>query len=84
MFFTLHWFNLEFLLRGIGLTKVVKGQLNFLHDERARTLMRLSCGMEVKHNQVINYNYVKKLSKEERDALIKFVESLSCFANQYR
>lgn len=61
-------------LWGIGLTKVVNGHNNFLHDGRARSLMEaiLWHGGEAEASR----EYVKKLSKADRDALIKFLESL--------
>jgi CxxC motif-containing protein (DUF1111 family) len=61
-------------LWGIGLTQVVNGHNNFLHDGRARTLMEAIMwhGGEAEASR----EHVRKLSKSERDALIKFLESL--------
>lgn len=61
-------------LWGIGLTKIVSGEWALLHDGRARSLLEaiLWHGGEAetaKHNVV-------RLSKKDRDALIKFLESL--------
>ncbi len=61
-------------LWGIGLTKVVNGHNNFLHDGRARSLMEaiLWHGGEAEASK----EYVRNLSKTDRDALVKFLESL--------
>ena len=61
-------------LWGIGLTKVVNGHNNFLHDGRARSLMEaiLWHGGEAE----VSREHVRNLSKTDRDALIKFLESL--------
>jgi len=61
-------------LWGIGLTKVVNGHQNFLHDGRARSLMEaiLWHGGEAEQSK----EYVKNLSKKDREVLIKFLESL--------
>lgn len=61
-------------LWGIGLTRVVNGHNNFLHDGRARSLMEavLWHGGEAEAAR----DKVRKMSKEDRDALIKFLESL--------
>jgi CxxC motif-containing protein (DUF1111 family) len=61
-------------LWGIGLTQVVNGHQNFLHDGRARTLMEAVMwhGGEAEASR----NYVKNLSKTDRESLIKFIESL--------
>ncbi len=61
-------------LWGIGLTKVVNGHNNFLHDGRARTLLEAVMwhGGEAEQSK----NYVKNLSKTDRDALTRFLESL--------
>jgi len=61
-------------LWGIGLTQVVNGHTNFLHDGRARTLMEAIMwhGGEAQASR----EYVTKLSKTDRDRLIKFLESL--------
>ncbi|HEX8059535.1 MAG TPA: di-heme oxidoredictase family protein [Cyclobacteriaceae bacterium] len=61
-------------LWGIGLTRVVNGHNNFLHDGRARTLMEaiLWHGGEAQKAR----DNVRAMSKQDRDALIKFLESL--------
>jgi CxxC motif-containing protein (DUF1111 family) len=61
-------------LWGIGLTKVVGGHTDFLHDGRARNLTEaiLWHGGEALNST----NQFKALSKEERADLIKFLESL--------
>lgn len=61
-------------LWGIGLTRIVNGHQNFLHDGRARTLMEaiLWHGGEAEQSK----EFVRTLSKEDRDALVKFLESL--------
>lgn len=61
-------------LWGIGLTKRVSGHSNFLHDGRASTLMEaiLWHGGEAQAAR----DYVKELPKPDRDALVKFLESL--------
>lgn len=61
-------------LWGIGLTRVVNGHTNFLHDGRARNLLEAIMwhGGEAEASK----NYVKNLSKSDRDALVKFLESL--------
>jgi CxxC motif-containing protein (DUF1111 family) len=61
-------------LWGIGLTKVVNGHNNFLHDGRARSLMEaiLWHGGEAE----VSKEYVRTLPQEDRDALIQFLESL--------
>lgn len=61
-------------LWGIGLTRVVNGHQNFLHDGRARTLAEaiLWHGGEGTGSR----EHFRKLSGAERDALIKFLESL--------
>lgn len=61
-------------LWGIGLTEVVNGHSNFLHDGRARSLMEaiLWHGGE----GAASKQYVKNLPKTDRDALIKFLKSL--------
>jgi CxxC motif-containing protein (DUF1111 family) len=61
-------------LWGIGLTRVVNGHQNFLHDGRARTLLEAIMwhGGEAEQSK----NYVKSISKKDREALIKFLESL--------
>lgn len=61
-------------LWGIGLTQVVNGHNNFLHDGRARTLLEAVMwhGGEAEQSK----EFVRKLPKPDRDALIKFLESL--------
>lgn len=61
-------------LWGIGLTKVVNGHTNFLHDGRARNITEaiLWHGGE---GRLAKENF-KKLSKTERDELLAFVNSL--------
>jgi CxxC motif-containing protein (DUF1111 family) len=61
-------------LWGIGLTKRVNGHTNFLHDGRARNLMEavLWHGGEAEHSKQM----VLQMSKEERNALLKYLESL--------
>lgn len=61
-------------LWGIGLTKTVSGHTNFLHDGRARSLLEAVLWhggeAESQKQQVIN------MPKPDRDALIRFLESL--------
>ena len=61
-------------LWGIGRVKTVNGQTYFLHDGRARNLMEAILWhggeAEAARSQVIG------LSKSERDALVRFLESL--------
>lgn len=61
-------------LWGIGLTQKVNGHTNFLHDGRARNLMEaiLWHGGEGAKSR----NRVRALRKSDRDALIRFLESL--------
>ncbi len=61
-------------LWGIGLTEVVNGHTNFLHDGRARNIMEAVMwhGGEAQKAK----NYIEKLSKKDRDALIAFLNSL--------
>lgn len=61
-------------LWGIGLTRVVNGHQNFLHDGRARTLLEAVMwhGGEAEQSK----EYIRNLSKPDREALIKFLESL--------
>ena len=58
----------------IGLTQVVSGHTNFLHDGRARSLQEaiLWHGGEAE-NSVVRY---KKLSKQDRDRIIAFLNAL--------
>jgi CxxC motif-containing protein (DUF1111 family) len=61
-------------LWGIGLTPTVNGHSYYLHDGRARSLLEaiLWHGGEALKSK----NTVLQMNKEERDQLIKFVESL--------
>lgn len=61
-------------LWGIGLTQKVNGHNNFLHDGRARSLMEAIMwhGGEAQSAK----NKVKAMTATEREALIKFLESL--------
>lgn len=61
-------------LWGIGLTKIANGHTDFLHDGRAHSIEEaiLWHGGEAKNAQ----QYYTNLSKKDRDALIKFIESL--------
>lgn len=61
-------------LWGIGLTRVVNGHKNFLHDGRAHTVMEAIMwhGGEAGESK----EYVRKLPKKDREALISFIESL--------
>src|SRR6218665_524205 len=61
-------------LWGIGLTQVVNGHNNFLHDGRARTLIEAIMwhGGEAAQSA----QHVEQLSTADRKALIKFLESL--------
>jgi CxxC motif-containing protein (DUF1111 family) len=61
-------------LWGIGLTETVTGKASFLHDGRARTLLEavLWHGGEAQAAR----DHVAGLTKAERDALIRFLESL--------
>ena len=61
-------------LWGIGLTQVVNGHTDFLHDGRAKSITEaiLWHGGEALNSK----NSFKKLSKENRTALLKFINSL--------
>ena len=61
-------------LWGIGLTEQVSGHTYFLHDGRARSLLEaiLWHGGEAQRHR----NAVVDMPPEDRDALIKFLESL--------
>lgn len=61
-------------LWGIGLTQKVNGHNNFLHDGRARSLLEAAMwhGGEAEAAK----NKVKAMSATERNALVKFLESL--------
>ena len=61
-------------LWGIGLTQIVNGHSNFLHDGRARNLMEAIMwhGGEAFNSR----EYVRQLPQGDRDALISFLNSL--------
>ncbi len=61
-------------LWGIGLTPLINGHSNFLHDGRARSLLEavLWHGGEAEASR----QKVEEMSKAEREALIEFLESL--------
>lgn len=61
-------------LWGIGLTETVSGHTNFLHDGRARNLLEaiLWHGGEARTAR----ERVRRLAKKDRDALLRFLESL--------
>lgn len=61
-------------LWGIGLTQVVNGHNNFLHDGRARNLTEAIMwhGGEAEQSK----QYIQNLSSTDRNALLKFLESL--------
>ncbi|TAH41615.1 MAG: c-type cytochrome [Bacteroidetes bacterium] len=61
-------------LWGIGLTQLVNGHNNYLHDGRARSLMEAVMwhGGEAE----ASVNFVKALPKADRDALLSFLRSL--------
>lgn len=61
-------------LWGIGLTKNVNGHTDFLHDGRAKSIEEaiLWHGGEAKESQ----EYYRKLSKDDRDALLDFLNSI--------
>lgn len=61
-------------LWGIGLTKNVNGHTHFLHDGRAKSVEEaiLFHAGEAKKSQ----EFYRKLPKKDREALLKFVESL--------
>lgn len=61
-------------LWGIGLTQKVNGHNNFLHDGRARNL--LEAIMWHGGEAAAAKNKVKAMTLEERNALVKFLESL--------
>ena len=65
-------------LWGIGLTELVNGHSNYLHDGRARNLLEaiLWHGGEGEKSR----EYVKKLSQADREALIAFLKSF-CDSN---
>jgi len=61
-------------LWGIGLTEIVNGHTNFLHDGRARNLEEaiLWHGGEAENSK----QFYTKLSKKDREALLDFVNSI--------
>ncbi len=61
-------------LWGIGLTETVSGHTEFLHDGRARNLLEaiLWHGGEAENSK----NKIMKLNKKQREALLKFLNSL--------
>lgn len=61
-------------LWGIGLTTIVNGHNNFLHDGRARSLTEAIMwhGGEAENSKITFRN----LSKQNRDAILKFLNSL--------
>lgn len=61
-------------LWGIGLTRIVNGHSNFLHDGRAQNLTEAIMwhGGEAENSR----EYVRNLSKTDRAALLRFLESL--------
>lgn len=61
-------------LWGIGLTQIVNGHSNFLHDGRARTLMEAIMwhGGEAENSK----EYVRNLTSGQRNALVKYLQSL--------
>jgi len=61
-------------LWGIGLTKITNGHTNFLHDGRARNLTEAIMWHDGEAKK--SKEAVKKMSKVERNALLKFLESL--------
>lgn len=61
-------------LWGVGLFETVNYPAYYLHDGRARTLMEAIMWHD--GEALASVNYVKQLSKEDRDALVKFLKSL--------
>lgn len=61
-------------LWGIGLTKVVSGHENYLHDGRARTLMEAI--MWHGGEAAASRKKVREMSPESRNALVAFLKSL--------
>ena len=61
-------------LWGIGLTPLVNGRVNFLHDGRAQSLMEaiLWHGGQA----AVSRQYVQQLSASDRSALLDFLNSL--------
>ncbi|MFM2048887.1 MAG: hypothetical protein RI955_1435 [Bacteroidota bacterium] len=61
-------------LWGIGLTEIINGHNNFLHDGRARSLMEAVMWHD---GEAMNSkNKVQQMSKTQRDALVAFLKSL--------
>jgi CxxC motif-containing protein (DUF1111 family) len=61
-------------LWGIGLQSKVNQHTRFLHDGRARNI--LEAIMWHGREGAVSRDIFKQMSKDDRDALIKFVESL--------
>lgn len=61
-------------LWGIGLTQIVNGHQDFLHDGRARNFTEAIMWHDGEAAQA--KNYFKSLSKTDRDKLLKFLQSL--------
>ena len=61
-------------LWGIGLTELVNGHSNYLHDGRARNLLEAILWHDGEGEK--SREYVKKLSQADREALIAFLKSL--------
>jgi len=61
-------------LWGIGLTEVVNGHSNYLHDGRARNLTEAIMWHGGEATQSVNF--FKNLSQCDRNALVKFLKSL--------
>jgi len=61
-------------LWGIGLTQLVNGHNNYLHDGRARSIMEAIMWHGGEADASVNY--VKALPKTDRDALLSFLRSL--------
>ena len=61
-------------LWGIGLTKITNGHTNFLHDGRAANLTEAILWHGGEGTQA--RDTFKKMNKTDRDALVKFLESL--------
>jgi CxxC motif-containing protein (DUF1111 family) len=61
-------------LWGIGLTNIVNGHMNFLHDGRARTLEEaiLWHGGEAENSK----QFYTNLNEDDRDALLAFIKAL--------
>lgn len=61
-------------LWGIGLQEIVNGHSKFLHDGRARNLTEAI--MWHGGEGAVSREYFRRMSKEEREALIAFIQSL--------